>query len=86
MDNKNVNNKKDIEEITQELPVDETIAQVINCTHLNLRKTPDIKGDIMVVLQAHSNVVIEREVNNLWTKVQVDGVTGFVMSKYIEVI
>lgn len=61
-------------------------AQVINCTHLNLRKVPDIKGDIMDVLQAHSNVVIDREVNSLWTKVQVDGVTGFVMSKYIEVV
>ncbi len=61
-------------------------AQVINCTHLNLRKVPDIKGDIMDVLQAHSNVVIEREVDSLWTKVQVDGVAGFVMSKYIEVV
>lgn len=69
---------------TKEVKVKE--AQVINCTHLNLRKVPDIKGDIMDVLQAHSNVVIEREVNDLWAKVQVDGVTGFVMSKYIEVV
>ena len=76
--------KKDETEVTKEVEIKE--AQVINCTHLNLRKVPDIKGDIMVVLQAHSNVVIERDVNNLWTKVQVDGVTGFVMSKYIEVI
>ena len=76
--------KKDETEGTKEGKIKE--AQVINCTHLNLRKVPDIKGDIMVVLLAHSNVVIEREVNNLWTKVQVDGVTGFVMSKYIEVI
>ena len=81
--------KKLLQAKTEDLASAETKkkeAQIINCTHLNLRKVPDTKGDILEVLQTHSHVVIEREVNTIWTKVQVDGTTGFVMSKYIEVV
>ena len=93
MDNKNVNNKKDIEEIEKKLPVDEAIAQVSNCTHLNLRKTPDVEGDVTSVLTANAHIIVEREVNDIWTKVNVEDPTGFVMTKsgfvmtkYIEVV
>lgn len=81
-----MDNKKNIEEIQKELPVDKAIAQVINCTHLNLRKTPEVKGDVTSVLTANAHIIVEREVNDIWTKVNVEDTTGFVMTKYIEVV
>lgn len=80
-DNKNqeVNVTKDKEPKVE----DKEYAEVYNCTHLNLRKTPDAEGDVLLVITKEDKIVIQRVVNDEWTKVTVSGSEGFVMSKYL---
>lgn len=58
---------------------------VYKCSHLNVRKTPTLKGDVLIVIKEGSEVEVLRELDTPWMKVSIGSLTGFVMTKFIEV-
>ena len=77
--------KKDNEhqEVNTPAPDNNEYAKVNNCTHLNVRKTPEAEGDVLLVITDQDTVIIQRVVNDEWTKIIVSDVEGFVMSEYL---
>ena len=71
------------QEVNTPEPDNNEYAKVNNCTHLNVRKTPEAEGDVLLVITDQDIVIIQRVVNDKWTKVTVSGSEGFVMSKYL---
>ena len=78
--------------IPEEEPVEEIIEEpkietgkVANCERLNVRLEPNTNCDIVTVLEKGKAVDIwPGEAPIGWYRVSVDGVGGFVMSKFIE--
>lgn len=59
--------------------------KVANCEKLNLRKEPNTNCDIVSVLEKGTDLIISPDEAPIgWYKVTVNGVGGFVMSKFIE--
>lgn len=89
--------KNVIEEVveTVETVVEETVAPepevkpvvtglVTNCSKLNIRKKPNAKAEIIKVVNAKTQVVIDEEASTKdWYKVTVSGVNGFCMKSFI---
>ena len=71
------------QEVNTPEPDNNEYAKVNNCTHLNVRKTPEAKGDVLLVITDQDTVIIQRVVNDEWTKIIVSDVEGFVMSEYL---
>lgn len=59
-------------------------ATIVDCKKLNVRKSNDIKSDVLVVLDTKSELLVE-EVCGDWTHVYTaSGISGYVMTKYIK--
>ena len=71
------------QEVNTPEPDNNEYAKVNNCTHLNVRKTPEAEGDVLLVITDQDTVIIQRVVNDEWTKIIVSDVEGFVMSEYL---
>ena len=71
------------QELNTPEPDNNEYAKVNNCTHLNVRKTPEAEGDVLLVITDQDTVIIQRVVNDEWTKIIVSDVEGFVMSEYL---
>jgi len=60
-----------------------------NVSYLNLRSAPSKAARVLLIIGQFSNVIVDKKVNNDWTKVTVeqDEETheGFVMGTYLEV-
>ena len=82
-----------VEETTVETPVVEVeepkalIGVVTGCTRLNVRKKPNVKADVVKVIDAKDEVqIFENESNKEWYWVVTkDETTGFCMKKFITV-
>lgn len=75
--------KEPVKEIIEE-PKEEK-GKVANCERLNLRKEPNTNCDIVDVLEKGTDLIISPDEAPMgWYKVTVNGVGGFVMSKFIE--
>lgn len=73
---------EDVSPIVNETVNEKKIAVVVNCEKLNLRTTPSIKGEVKTVLSVGTElevISIEKE----FTKVNINGVEGFVMNDFI---
>jgi hypothetical protein len=65
-------------------PKEPVKATIVNCKKLNVRKSNDIKSDVLVVIDNNSELLVE-EVCGDWTHVYTaSGIPGYVMSKYIK--
>lgn len=71
------------QEVNTPEPDNNEYAKVNNCTHLNVRKTPEAEGDVLLVITDQDTVIIQRVVNDEWSKIIVSDVEGFVMSEYL---
>ena len=58
---------------------------VVDCTKLNVRSEPSIAGDVVCVLDAHSELEVDlNKSNNDWYKIcTAIGAEGYCMRKYI---
>lgn len=75
-----------VEPKIEEKPVKPLSGLVVNCKKLNVRKSPDLKADVLTVIDAKAKVVIdESKSTEDWYKVRVKGIDGFCMKKYITV-
>lgn len=82
----------EVEEVRGFVPEEEAIEElkeekgkVANCERLNLRKEPNTNCDIVSVLEKGTDLIISPDEAPMgWYKVTVNGVGGFVMSKFIE--
>lgn len=76
------------EEVKVEEPVKEpekVMAKVFDCERLNFRKAQNTNCEIIDVLDSSSEIeIVSSKVD--WTKVKVNGKTGYVMTKYIKAI
>lgn len=59
--------------------------RVDNCFKLNLRRKPNKNSEVISVLDKGQIVVILDQVNDFY-KVEIDGLIGFCMKSYIEII
>lgn len=85
---------REVEEAREFVPEKEPIEEpkeekgkVTNCERLNLRKEPNTDCEIVSVLEKGTEMtILSDEVSTPigWYKVTVNGVGGFVMSKFIE--
>lgn len=75
------------EEIKEEIiePVIVYNGRVDNCFKLNLRRKPNKNSEVISVLDKGQIVVILDQVNDFY-KVEIDGLIGFCMKSYIEII
>lgn len=61
-----------------------TSGVVTDCLKLNVRKKPSADAEILVIIDALSEVMVDVDAStNDFYKVAVDGVEGFCMKKYI---
>lgn len=57
--------------------------KLVNCKMLNLRKSPNLKSEVLSILNLESDLVFIDEIGE-WTKVHFNGkVFGYVMTKFI---
>lgn len=57
---------------------------VVDCTKLNVRKEPNVKAQIICVIEKDTQVlVIPEESTDDWYKVDIGGQQGFCMKKYM---
>lgn len=61
------------------------MAVVINCTRLNVRKAGNLNSEILTVIENGEKVTVIKQ-NKDWTKIEINGVTGFVMNGYISIV
>lgn len=69
------------EAVVEEVPV-KVMAKISNCELLNLRKAQNTTSEILEVLNKNSEIEVV-SAKEEWTKVKVNGKSGYVMSKYI---
>lgn len=90
---------KQVKEDISKAPIEETDkkeenveAKIVNCRNLRLRTSPEVKDDnIMTLLKVDTVVKVNNNYkNDEWTNVEASNTdgefTGYVMSKYLEVI
>lgn len=83
--------EKEIPEVVEAPAVEETVSEpvvpimagIVGCDKLNLRKTASTEAQVVIILDSNSVIEVLADKGE-WTKVKVNGKTGFVMSKYIE--
>lgn len=71
----------------EERVIDEKRGLVTNCLKLNVRKKPNKESQVLVVVDAGTEVIIDlnRSTRN-WYNVRTEsGVSGFCMSEYVNV-
>lgn len=74
-----------VEEVTEAMPT--PVGVVSNCSKLNIRKKPNIKSDIVIVVDAKTQLEINEGKSKDWYKVTVKaGVEGYCMKKYVTLI
>lgn len=82
--------EKEIEKQEEEAPKEEQQPQekpikkvgYVNVDTVNVRKEPDIASEVVENASKNQKVVIESEENN-WSKVTINGKTGYIASKYL---
>lgn len=59
---------------------------VVNCAKLNIREEPDAHADVVCVLDAMSEIVIDaNKSDNVWLKVcTASGISGYCMRKFVD--
>jgi len=55
----------------------------ISAKKVNLRKESNSNSPILKQLSRNTQVVVVETVNNTWSKVKVDGITGYISSTYL---
>lgn len=91
-DNTEVENKEEEknnseETVEKEEKIEETkkeeITKYVGTSILNLREKPENTAEVITGLKANTEVKVLEEVNGTWSKVDVNGKTGYVASKYL---
>ena len=82
--NDNLENINGTEEVTTEPAI---IGMVFNCIKLNVRKKPTKAGDVLCIIEAGTEVIIDTEKStNTWYYVTTpSGIEGYCMKQFIEV-
>lgn len=76
---------------TPEIPEQDVTKQsgvgvVTNCSRLNVRKKPDVKSDVVLIINEKSTVYIDHDKSDDdWYYVSVRGAHGYCMKKYISI-
>lgn len=72
----------------EEVVEQSTFGTVVNCERLNIRAEPNLDAEIICVINASSEVVINNEesTNKYYKVYTVSGIEGFCMKDYIEIV
>ena len=76
------------EEVVEEEPIDESlVGTVAGCVKLNIRKEPNVKGEVVCTVPEKSALLIDPALStDEWYKVYTEtGMEGFCMKKFVEV-
>ena len=80
----------EVEETVEEVidtPTPKTFKGVVSgCSKLNVRKKANLKADVLTVINAKAEVTVYPEDSTKdWYKVNINGVEGFCMKKFITI-
>lgn len=61
---------------------------VVDCTKLNVRVAPNANADVVCVIDASANLVINKDesINGYWKVCTETGAEGFCMGRYIKIL
>lgn len=76
------------DELEEDDVIDATLGVVENCTKLNVRFKPNPKSDVVCVLDANTEVLIEEDgsTDDFYKIYASSGIEGYCMKKYITVL
>ena len=75
--------EKKEEKKENETKAEKNIPKYVSAEILNLRKEPENNGEVITGLKINTQVTVIEETNKTWSKVTVDGKTGYVANKYL---
>lgn len=76
----------EVEEKVEEVTPKTLVGVVTDCAKLNVRKKADVKADVIAVIDAKTEVTVNTDESvKDWYKVNVKGVDGFCMKKFITI-
>ena len=79
----NKNNTETEETNTTETNTNTTTIKYVSTETLNVRRTADNNAEIVEQLTVNTEVTVSEVVDSTWSKITVNGITGYVASKYL---